>query len=424
MENDTGTQKSLPESELSGAIHAHSGHTSQGIARWLQVLAAVLLVGLLGGGFLVIQTWRAPHPAPFASLPKYGWCTVPGPGGFNPNLIAPQLNGIAAVAPNDAWIAGIYDDESLIEHWNGARWNIVPTPDLSSQGNYGLFGIAAISASDVWAVGAISPGYQHFFRGVGVHTLIEHWDGSHWSVVPGLDENSGANELIGVSALAANDIWAVGDTSADASSGNTSLLVEHWDGNRWSVVQIPASLGINQPTSIAAASANDIWVLGQLASSRQATLLHWNGHQWSLTPAPGTQAGDALDTLTVGGEHDIWAAGNENKGSAFYPLLGHWDGTHWNRFPVPHTTRGALGGLLALSSNNIWVAERGVVRGQYFEQMLHWDGKSWHAVSQQHASDGQLMFMAGAGNRLWAIGDATIDPANPSARGPLIETNC
>lgn len=80
--------------------------------------------------------------------------------------------------------------------------------------------------------------------------------------------------------------------------------------------------------------------------------------------------------------------------------------------------------MLVLSPNNIWVAERGTVNGRYFEQMQHWDGKSWHAISQQDASEGQLMLMVGAGNRLWAIGDTAIDQANTDARGPLIETKC
>ena len=431
MENDTGTQKSLPANELPSAVPMYRNNRVHGSARWLQVLAAVLLVSVLGGGFLAIQMLRAPHPAPFANLPKYGWCAVPGPGGFNPDYIAPQLNGITAVTASDAWIAGTYNDQSLVEHWDGSHWSIVSTPDLSSSGNYGLSGIAAISTSDVWAVGAISSARQHFQSLAGIHTLIEHWDGARWNVVPSPDGSVGENELRSVSAISANDIWAVGDTSLTTSGFNAyQPLVEHWDGSRWSVAQLPPILNagdIGWLSEVAAVSANDVWAMGEVTPANYRTysiLMHWDGYQWSLKPAPDTHTGDFLTTITVGSAHDIWADGVGGDATTFYPLIEHWDGTRWSHFPVPHATQGALGGMLALSTSNIWVADRTNVNGQYFETMQHWDGRSWQAVSQQHANDGELLLMAGAGSRLWAIGSVGTDHSNPSVQGPLIETKC
>jgi hypothetical protein len=43
---------------------------------------------------------------------------------------------------------------TLFEHWDGSAWNIVPgapTRGVSVRG--GLFGVAAVSTGDVWAVG-------------------------------------------------------------------------------------------------------------------------------------------------------------------------------------------------------------------------------------------------------------------------------
>src|SRR2546422_9965724 len=55
------------------------------------------------------------------------------------------------------------------------QWSVVPSPNGSSSS--GLSGVAVVSASDIWAVG--SSGNQMS----GAQTLIEHWNGSSWSVV-------------------------------------------------------------------------------------------------------------------------------------------------------------------------------------------------------------------------------------------------
>jgi hypothetical protein len=65
---------------------------------------------------------------------------------------------------------------ALIFGWNGTIWSKASTPDLPTGSE--LTGAAAISASDVWAVGAgPSPGRT------GTVTLIVHWNGRSWSTV-------------------------------------------------------------------------------------------------------------------------------------------------------------------------------------------------------------------------------------------------
>src|SRR5947209_7774937 len=55
-------------------------------------------------------------------------------------------------------------------HVTCGQWNIVPSPNPSPTSNY-LNGVATISPSDVWAVGAYANDH-----GKG-RTLFEHWDG-------------------------------------------------------------------------------------------------------------------------------------------------------------------------------------------------------------------------------------------------------
>lgn len=406
METNPNAQESIAERERH--IPASKGENNRKTAYWFQVLTAVLLVSILGVGFLVIQHLRNPSSVPVVSLPNESWCTVSGPGGFDPTLTSPQLNGIAAMSANNAWIVGTYADQALVEHWDGSHWNITPTPDLKSSGNSGLTGIAALSANDIWTVGAITASSTHFGPGVGLHTLIEHWDGTHWDVVSSPDASSVGDELYSVSAVATNDIWAVGDMLPSASSTTPGPLVEHWDGSRWSVVQVPTTLHAKSFTQIATASANDIWVVSQPQTGRN-TLVHWDGQQWSLASGLHFLA----DHITPGSAHDIWAMSNTN----LHPSLEHWNGVSWKPFPAPHLENVALGGFLVISTSNMWIAERTTTaNGDYLEQMEHWDGKSWHAVPQQHANDGELVQMAGAGGKLWAIGSTSTNP--------LIETLC
>src|SRR5258705_2268609 len=59
-----------------------------------------------------------------------------------------------------------------------------------------------------------------------------------WSVVPGPNPN-GNSGLSSVAAVSANDVWAVGTSGSQRSSGQT--VIEHWDGTQWSVVQSPST---------------------------------------------------------------------------------------------------------------------------------------------------------------------------------------
>jgi hypothetical protein len=67
-----------------------------------------------------------------------------------------QFLGIAAVSASDVWVVG--EDEpsntpqTLIQHWDGASWSLVPSPN-SATGGY-LAAVAALSSTNVWAVGS------------------------------------------------------------------------------------------------------------------------------------------------------------------------------------------------------------------------------------------------------------------------------
>jgi len=128
----------------------------------------------------------------------------------------------SSISPTDAWAVGYYGKwrhYPLIEHWDGVNWAVVDAPPLSGPDNP-LYGVAAVSSSDVWAVG------EHDLDSGAYLALSMHWDGAAWTVIPprspGVDST-----LLDVSALSQPDIWAAGAMVPE--SGNR-FLIEHSQG--------------------------------------------------------------------------------------------------------------------------------------------------------------------------------------------------
>src|SRR5438034_9070727 len=110
-----------------------------------------------------------------------------------------------------------------------------------------------------------------------------------WQIIASPNGSRQVNELHGVTALAENDVWAVGVSSnTECTLGST--LIEHWNGSRWSVVPSPnTSSSVNMINAVAAVSANDVWAVGTAPTSTDTVLiLHWNGTAWSVVPNPTT----------------------------------------------------------------------------------------------------------------------------------------
>ena len=199
------------------------------------------------------------------------WKRVPSPGP------AGSLSSVAAISVGDAWAVGDTSSPAgrggpLILHWNGKTWKQVPGPNRSA--GTVLDGVAATSAGDAWAVG---------YTGLGPHTcrhcttLILHWNGTAWKRVPSPNRSAGS-VLYGVAAISAGNAWAVGYTPS--LTGSTLIL--HWTGTAWEHVPSPNPTpdhGENL-TGVAAASARNAWVVGYAGGGGQVLIAHWNGVSW------------------------------------------------------------------------------------------------------------------------------------------------
>ncbi|HZU67369.1 MAG TPA: hypothetical protein VFA09_08825 [Ktedonobacteraceae bacterium] len=321
------------------------------------------------------------------------------------------LNSVATVSASDVWTVGYYltpstigfVDKTLIEHWDGSQWSIVTSPNPGSTSN-ALGSIAAVSASDIWAVGTSSNNNSTS------QTLIEHWNGTQWSVVTSPNPGSFSNALDGIVVISSGDIWAVGSFSNNSTSSQT--LVEQWDGSQWSVVTSPnpGSAG-NGLSSIAAVNANNLWAVGGFSSnsnSQQTLVEHWNGSKWSVvkSPNPTGSTVNNLSGVAVASANDVWAAGSGNGFST--TLIEHWNGSKWSIVQSPNPGQiNLLDDIAVVSGSNIWAVGQSLAfTGQTLIEQ--WNGKQWSVVQSPNAPGSTNNFLSGiaviSASDIWTVG--------------------
>ncbi len=282
------------------------------------------------------------------------WSIVPSP---NSGPASSQLEDIAAVAPDDIWAVGESTGQgyaqTLIEHWDGQVWSVVPSPNPVG-GNY-LYSVSARAANDIWAVG-----------GTDFSTLTLHWDGQTWSVVPSPNQGTNGSTLQAVSARAANDVWAVGFTYITLPFWST--LTMHWDGTAWTIIPSPNPGSYdNSLRAVTALSANDVWAVGtyEVNTYPQTLTLHWDGQAWTVVPSPNVPAtNNVLEDVVAIGPNDIWAVGG-----GIDTLTLHWDGTNWSIVDSLSQSRNyeLLTGVAAVNSRDVWTV------GYYYDDTVHDD---------------------------------------------------
>jgi hypothetical protein len=323
------------------------------------------------------------------------------------NLTNPNINGIlnatAAVASNDVWAVGVagngteffdnvFHGQPLIEHFNGTRWSVTPSPTLGGYGE--LNGVAAVASNNVWAVGQGSP----------TNPLIEHWNGTKWSIVP--SPNVAGATLNAVTAISANNIWAVGS------------VIEHWNGTSWKVVAAPA---FGTLFGASGTSSTDVWAVGDTSNSFPTSMeiLHFNGSAWSQVAVPTLNglAVPILKSVTAVSPTDVWAVGtaqttNIPHDHAAAGFILHFNGQKWSVFPSPNPEAGlsrpggyGLVGISAISANNIWAVGTFNDPNSSLDLPLteHFNGTSWSIVSSANVI-GEESILSG----VTALGNGTV----------------
>jgi hypothetical protein len=251
------------------------------------------------------------------------WTQVASP---NPGLDENSLEGLRAISATNIWAVGSYNSgnviETLIEHWNGTAWKHVASPSPSAV-NSALTAVAASSSTDAWAVGS-------FVNSSGLfQTLVLHWNGTAWKRVasPSPGVSADANALYGVAAVSASNAWAVGYFRT--SSGAPQTLILHWNGTAWKQVASPnPSSKSSVLDGVRAISASNIWAVGYYfnGTGYQTLVEHWNGTAWTRESSPNPGGPDQINLLLgigASSASDIWVVGHYTKSYTTLTLAIH-----------------------------------------------------------------------------------------------------
>jgi hypothetical protein len=134
------------------------------------------------------------------------------------------MYGVSADASNDVWAVG--DSPGVILHFGGKSWSRTVLPP-ARVGGPALKAVAALSPSDVWAVGMVRPGSGS----INWRPVVEHWDGTSWSQISSPDPNPvHFYNLLGIAAISASDIWATGGVGIENWNGTSWSLVSSTPG--------------------------------------------------------------------------------------------------------------------------------------------------------------------------------------------------
>lgn len=266
-------------------------------------------------------------------------------------------------------------------------WHVAPGAAPAGDHQDWLVAVAGSASDDLWAVGDRLANPRQAFP------LLEHWDGRTWAYFPGAWIGGRQAVLTSVAALASDDVWAIGHFASVGAAPSTPLI-EHWNGNSWSLGPTRALARLNAAlpptlTSVAALTPGDVWVLGTPSSDSPDVYLHWNGSSWQLLHGPkfGPLFGSAaMQVIAADQRGQLWAAGGwmRGYGEAGVPGGGsieQWNGRQWE-LSSSAAWKEPLTQVAPIAPDDAWAIAGGsfTTTGTYGltpVQVLHWNGRAW-----------------------------------------------
>ena len=347
------------------------------------------------------------------------WSVVPSPTPSGPGVAGAILSSVSCASASSCMAVGYATDvngnnlSDVVEQWNGSSWNMFPTAATGEAFDQ-LISVQCLSAANCWAVGNAGPVAQMsnflpvFPGAVGDQGLIEHWDGSAWSIVPSVSEPApSGGYLSGLECVGATDCWASGATTDPVSGTASGLLMEHWDGSSWTdaSASVPGSTAPGLLAGISCLSAAQCWAVGSTGSFNngssgeqpQSVVEYWNGSSWSVQPSPNVTALSFLNSVSC-----LPSVGCVADGSTLTNPNGNGDPglrafVEQLTFP-PASSQGTLlaardGGVFAYGT----AAFEGSMGGQHLNAPI---------VGVATTPDGQGYWLVASDGGVFAFGDA------------------
>lgn len=290
----------------------------------------------------------------------------------------------------------------------------------NAAGNNFLVSSSAVNVNDVWAAGiwTNAGGYDQ--------TLVEHFDGTTWSIVPSPNPGPFHNDLNGAFAVSSNDVWFVGSYTNDAGNTTLNSFALHWNGASFSWYLIKPYLTniLSELVAVTATSGTDVWAVGNYNSAGWLPYgAHWDGMSWTPTLIPYSPPGNGSDSqltaVSAWSPTDVWAVGEFNAGAGRKSWAVHFNGATWSTVTTPNTAAGVneIFGVSALEAGHAV----GVGMGNYVSGTLYRQSEAWDLVTTGSSTitslggsigsgDNVLLGVTRSGGGLQAVGYFRISP--------------
>jgi hypothetical protein len=291
-----------------------------------------------------------------------------------------SLAAVSAGSAQDVWTVGFHSSaptttSPFAAHYDGTTWTATPVP-----GHSGLYVENGLASVAQWANGqAIAVGSYQEPKGSGftIVTTAARWNGSTWVSTP----THARGRLYGVTTSSATEAYAVGYATPAEHA-----LVEHWDGSTWSIVKtpLPAGAQFSALDAVAAISASDVWAVGSYntSSTQFPLILHYDGTSWSIARTPKVTGGELLSISVVASNHSLFAAGFTSTSSQYgaASLIMAWRGAGWHVQPSVNQRATFLDSIAALSGTDaIAVGTATDAQNAQVGWVESYDGSAWGA---------------------------------------------
>lgn len=185
------------------------------------------------------------------------------------------LDGVSCASTTFCMATGSYSsggkDRTLTENWDGTRWNLVSSPNLSTNGNFFL-GVTCTNAAFCMAAGATPD-----------QAAAQTWNGTSWIRLNPASTGRTQPALYGVSCTSPRFCMAAGYQFPGA---HDQTVTETWNGTMWSRLSTPSTSSTQHNALYAASCTSAIFCMAVGAYSSNGTSVRtltawWNGIRWS-----------------------------------------------------------------------------------------------------------------------------------------------
>jgi len=337
------------------------------------VCLLILLLGILGAGFLTFIPRNVAHATDFGSP---SWWSGPDCDATSYDNTAHKLlttwseNGLKVCGPGSTGNYESFIGGSSVQEWQCVelvdRYLLLAfgaIPPGGTDGNQvvdhytsyypNLFQKVANNGTNHIQVGDVLSYYSPDNH-TAIVTDTSNLNGSGTGTITVIEQNADPNGFHTQTVTS----WVI-KNGKDNDSGNGDT-VEYWLTPRaWQTETSPTVSGeYTTLTGVTATATNDVWAVGYNSTSSYSKpyVIHWDGSSWSTKNPTGLPTHSYLMGVSASSSSDEWIAGYDSTGNTLV-LYGD-GGSSWTTAtsanPSPHYVN-SLAGVAAFSSTEAYV---------------------------------------------------------------------